>query len=290
MPHGLDDGLLRSFVAVAETESFTTAATRVHRSQSAISQQMRRLEEIAGATLLHRHSRQVALTAQGEVFLAYARRLLRLQDEALAAVNDQARHYPLRVGAPDDYAEAVLPTILPAFAARHPNVRPHVHCAMSNQLLRRMELGELDLAITIRHGGQASGQAIGETICQEELAFVSGPDYAGSTDTPLPLALFPEGCPFRARAANALLQAGRDWHLIYTTQSPTGIRIAVERQGAVTVNALRTTPATWRILGPDEGLPTLPPVDLELHRAPNAPAQPTQDFVDLLIDTLSAPS
>jgi DNA-binding transcriptional LysR family regulator len=290
MPHGLDDGLLRSFVAVAETGSFTAAAQRVHRSQSAISQQMRRLEEIAGAALLHRDSRQVALSDQGEVFLAYARRLLRLQDEALAAVNDRARPYALRVGMPDDYAEAVLPRILPAFAARHPNVRPHVHCTMSSQLLRRMAAGELDLAITIRHAGQGSGQATGETIRQEELAWVAGPDYADAPDAPLPLALFPEGCPYRARGINALLQAGRDWQLIYTTQSPTGIRIAVERQGAVTVNATRTTPANWRVMGPPDGLPELPTVDLELHRAPTAPAQPTEDFVELLTETLAAPA
>jgi DNA-binding transcriptional LysR family regulator len=287
MPHGLDDGLLRSFIAVAETQSFTTAAVRVHRSQSAVSQQMRRLEEIAGAALLDRHSRQVALTEQGEMFLAYARRMLRLQDEALAAVNDQARHYPLRVGMPDDYAEAVLPRMLPAFAARHPNVRPHVHCTMSSQLLRRMSLGELDLAITIRHAGQGGGQATGETIRQEELAWVAGPEYADAPETPLPLALFPEGCPYRARGINGLLQTGRDWQLIYTTQSPTGIRIAVERQGAVTVNATRTTPAHWRILGLADGLPDLPAVDLELHRAPTAPARPAQDFVDLLTEALT---
>lgn len=289
MPYGLDDGLLRSFVAVAETKSFTTAATHVHRSQSAISQQMRRLEGIAGIPLLHRHSRHVSLTDQGEVFLAYARRLLRLQDEALAAISHDARQFPLRVGMPDDYAEAVLPQMLPAFATRHPNVRPHVHCTMSSQLLRRMELGELDLAITIRHAGQRGGQSTGETIRQEEIAWVAGPDYADLSQAPIPLALFPEGCPFRARGINALLQVGRDWQLIYTTQSPTGIRIAVERQGAVTVNALRTTPATWQVLGDAHGLPSLPPVELDLHRSPSAPAQATEEFAALLEQTLAQP-
>jgi DNA-binding transcriptional LysR family regulator len=160
---------------------------------------------------------------------------------------------------------------------------------MSSQLLRRMALGELDLAITIRHAGQGTGQATGETIGQEALAWVAGPDYRDAADAPLPLALFPEGCPFRTRGVNALMQAGRDWQLIYTTQSPTGIRIAVERQGAVTVNAIRTTPPSWRIMGHADGLPDLPAVDLELHRAPTAPAQPTADFVDLLKETLAAP-
>jgi DNA-binding transcriptional LysR family regulator len=289
MAHGLDDGLLRSFVAVAETESFTTAAQRVHRSQSAISQQMRRLEEIAGTVLLNRGTRHVALTAQGEVFLAYTRRILRLQEEALAAVKSEAVQYPLRVGMPDDYAEALLPGLLPAFGARHPSVRPHVHCAMSTQLLRRLGMGELDLAVTIRHSGAGQGRATGRTIRREELAWVAGPNYAHDPDAPMPLALFPEGCPYRSRGINALLQTGRDWQLIYTTQSPTGIRIAVERQGAVTVNAARTTPGSWQVLGPAQGLPALPPVELELHRSPSAPAQATEDFAALLEAALTQP-
>jgi hypothetical protein len=99
--------------------------------------------------------------------------------------------------------------------------------------------------------------------------------------------LFPEVCPYRARGINGLLQAGRDWQLIYTTQSPTGIRIAVEKQGAVTVNATRTTPANWRVMGPADGLPQLPAVELDLHRAPTELQQPTADFVELLTETLS---
>jgi DNA-binding transcriptional LysR family regulator len=278
MPLGLDDTLLHSFVAVAETGSFTAAAEQVHRSQSAISQQMQRLEGITGTALLLRRPRQVLLTAEGEVFLAYARRLLRLQDEAVAAVGTEHRQQALRIGMPDDYAETLLPRLLSRLSELHPEVRPHVHCALSAQLLRLMDNGELDLAMTIRHAARSQGQ----TLCREEIAWVAGPGFRDDPDAPLPLALFPEGCPYRARGINALFEAGRDWQLVYTTQSPTGIRIAVERQGAITINASRTTPETWQVLDRQLALPQLPAVDLQLHRAPDAPPKAAASFADLL--------
>jgi DNA-binding transcriptional LysR family regulator len=278
MSLGLDDTLLHSFVAIAETGSFTAAADQVHRSQSAISQQMQRLEGIAGTPLLLRAPRQVRLTPQGEVFLAYARRLLRLQEEAIAAVGSELRHQALRIGMPDDYAETLLPGLLARLSELHPEVRPHVHCAMSAQLLRLMDSGELDLAMTIRHSARTQGQ----TLCREELAWVAGPGFRDDPGAPLPLALFPEGCPYRARGINALFETGRDWQLVYTTQSPTGIRIAVERHGAITINASRTTPDSWRVLGPDLGLPRLPAVDLQMHRSPTAPDKAAGSFAELL--------
>ena len=284
MAHGLDSDLLRSFVAVAECKGFTAAADRIHRTQSAISQQIRRLEQVAGVTLVERSSRKLSLTHEGESFLAYARQILRLHEEAIASINTSAYQRSLRIGMPDDYAEHVLPQMLPRFTTLHPTVRPHIHCAMSTQLLRRMSAGELDLALTIRHSTQSGG----ELLCRENLVWVAGPNSAPPPDGPVPLALFPEGCAYRARGIHALSTAARDWNLIYTSQSPTGIRIAVEQQGAVTVNARRTTPGQWQWLEAGHGMPALPSAELELHRSPTAPLRPVDDFAELLLDALGA--
>jgi len=284
MAHGLDSDLLRSFLAVAECKGFTAAAQRVHRTQSAVSQQIRRLESVTGVTLVERSSRRLVLTHEGEAFLAYARRILRLEEEAIASVNTNTYAKSLRIGMPDDYAESVLPQMLPHFTALYPSIRPHIHCAMSTQLIRRMHSGELDIAVNIRHSTRSGG----ELLCREDLMWVAGQAYAAAADTVVPLALFPEGCAYRARGIHALAQAARDWNLVYTSQSPTGIRIAVEQQGAVTINARRTTPAHWRGLDTADGMPALPSAELELHRSPSAPQRPVADFVELLLETLSA--
>jgi DNA-binding transcriptional LysR family regulator len=282
MSSNLDSDSLRTFIAVAECHGFTAAAQRIHRTQSAISQQIRRLEATLGVTLFVRNSRRLTLSREGEAFFAYAQRILSLHEEALAAVSADARPDVLAVGMPDDYAEHVLPDILPRFAANHPEVRPDIHCAMSSELIRLMHTGQLDLALAIRHTARSEGQ----TLCREPLAWVAGPIASGTDMDPVPLALFPEGCTYRARGLNALLLTGRAWDIVYTSQSPTGIRIAVEQRGVVSILQRRTVPHNWRILGEKDGFPPLPDAELELHRSPTAPIRPASAFADLLAESL----
>ena len=279
MAPDLDGALLRSFAAVAQTQSFTAAAARVGRSQSAVSLQIRRLEEALDTPLLTRTRRSVALTRAGEEFLVYARRILRLHEEAVAAVNPALAESQVRVGLPNDYAELFLPTVLRRFDRDHPNVRCAIECDMTWELLERLERGELDVVVGIRHAARSTGR----TLCLEEIVWVAGPDYdpAAGDGEPVPLVLYPESCPYRARGIEALAGTGRPWRVVYTSQSPTGIRIAVEERGAVTITSRRTVPEGWRILGPDEGFPTLPAAELQLYTAPGNPTQATARLADL---------
>lgn len=280
MVPNLETTLLRSFVSVAETGSFTAAAATVGRSQSAVSLQIQRLEEMLGCRLLERTKRSVTLTRSGKDFLAYAHRILRLHEEAVAAVNPALGEIVIRVGMPNDYAEMLLPSVLSRFDAQYPEVRCTIECDMTWELLNRLEQGELDLVVGIRHAAHSTGR----TLCLEDIVWVAGPDFdpAAWRDRAVPLVLYPETCPYRARGIEALAGSGGAWQIVYTSQSPTGIRIAVEQRGAVTITSRRTVPDHWRILTPEDGFPTLPPAELQLYMAPGSGTHAVARLADLL--------
>ena len=147
MDLSLETPLLRTLVAVAETGSFTRAATQVHRTQSAVSMQIKKLEEIVGKPLFERDRRQTGLTREGEALVEYARRILNLHDEALAAVSQPELSGIVRIGTPDDYAAGFLPDVLSDFAESHPNVEVELRCEVSAKIWQAFAAGEVDVAL-----------------------------------------------------------------------------------------------------------------------------------------------
>ncbi|MES1935989.1 LysR family transcriptional regulator [Salinisphaera hydrothermalis] len=280
---GLDGDLLAAFVAVAETGGFTAAAQYLHKTQSTISLRIRTLETRLDARLLHRTSRQLSLTADGRRFLVYARRLLQLQREAMSAVGPSAQPTTLRFGLPEDYAETWLPGMLRAFAASHPSVRPHIHCRMSTELVEQLEAGALDLVLTVRHSAASNAQR----VATEPLVWAAHRDFELAPNQPVPLAIFPEQCIYRRRALEALTGIDRAWQIDYTSQSPTGLRVAVDQCRAVTITGRRTLPEAWRVLGEDTGLPPLPDAVLEIHRSPSVQHPAFDAFTTLVEQTLN---
>lgn len=280
----LESGLLRSFVAIAETGGFTAAAKVVGRSQSAVSLQIRRLEEMLDCRLLDRSGRAVTLTRRGRDFLAYAYRILRLHEEAAAAVNPELGETVVRVGMPNDYAELFLPSVLRRFDALHPEIRCNIECDMTWELLEKLREGDLDVVVGVRHAAHSEGR----TLAREEIVWVAGPafDPERYRRRRVPLVLYPEKCPYRARGIEALAGSGRAWRIVYTSQSPTGIRIAVEERGAVTITSRRTVPQHWRILTPEEGFPALPAAELQLYTARGSRSRSVASFTSLLLSEL----
>lgn len=276
----LQTDLLQTFVAVAESESFTGAGAAVGRTQSAVSLQIQRLETLLDCPLFERTKRRVELTRAGREFLIYARRILRLHDEAVAAVNPALGEAVIRVGMPNDYAELFMPQLLRRFEADYPEVRCDIECDLTWDLLARLDRGALDIVLGIRHAARSTGR----TLCHEEIVWVAGPHFepAAPQGGPVPLVLYPESCPYRARATEALAGAGRPYRVVYTSQSPTGIRIAVEARGAVTVTSRRTVPAHWRILGNADGFPDLPPAELQLFTAGAITHRAVSHFTELI--------
>ncbi|SDG00195.1 transcriptional regulator, LysR family [Limimonas halophila] len=280
----MDPELLRAFVSVAESRGFTAAARALNRTQSAVSLQIKRLEEQIGDSLFTRTSRSVELTGAGSALLPYARRILRLQDEAEAAVTAVTATKTLRIGISEEQAAFYLPGVIPTFAREHPDVRLEVVCDLSSRLVEHMQEGKLDLALTIRHEPTATGEVIG----QERLVWVAGHYFPAEPGTPLPLALNPTGCIFRAHAIAALARAQRPWSLVYMSASPTGMNLALDAGMALSVKARRSVPESCRIVDEAFDLPALPPVDVELHRSATAVTEAADTFARLLMRAVTA--
>ncbi|MBY0338966.1 MAG: LysR family transcriptional regulator [Acetobacteraceae bacterium] len=256
LPSGLDPDLLRSFVLVAETGSATRAAERVGRTQSAVSMQMKRLEEVLGHQLFDRGSRGLVPTMKGAWLLERARNLLALNEEIIAAFRAPPMVGQVRLGSPDDYALQWLPGILARFAATHPGVEVDVVCVSSGELVERLEEGTLDLAlITEGHGRD------GEEVWRGPLRWV-GPTAPMSGQPlhqrdPLPLALAHPGCTWRRAAIDAVGRAGRRLRVTYNSSTQSGC-FAVALAGlALTVSTPARLPPGLVWLGEAEGLPPL---------------------------------
>jgi DNA-binding transcriptional LysR family regulator len=220
----LDLDLLRSFVSVVESGGFTRASERVHRTQSTVSQQIKRLEEDFGRALLHRNGKSVTPTEDGERLLSYARRILSLAEEARDVLARPTAEGAVRLGIPEDFAAYRLTKLLASFTRSRPGIRLDVRADQSTYLRRDLERGDIDLALLKRDAGEKGGIA----VWPERVHWVTS--KANPIDTKaqsLPLIFFPTGCIYRARAIHAIESAGRNWHMAYTSSSLSGIQAAV---------------------------------------------------------------
>ena len=264
IPPGIDPDLLRSFVLIAEGGSFTRAANAVGRTQSAVSMQIRRLEETLGQPLLLRGPRGVETTPHGAWLLERARRLLAMHDEIFATFRTPAVAGTVRLGTPDDYALRWLPGILARFAEVHPAVEVVVTCAPSNELVERLNRDEIDL--TLLSGGNEPAGAAGETLWQAGLRCIGSSAHATHRRSPLPLATAQPRCVWHRAAVRALDGAGIAWRVAYTSTSQTGTLAPALAGLAVTIGLPGPLPQGLRFLGIEDGLPPLPDFSIILLR------------------------
>ncbi|CAM3494431.1 LysR family transcriptional regulator [Halomonas lysinitropha] len=274
----MDTVLLRTFVTVAECQGFSAAGKVLHRTQSAVSLQIKRLEDQMGQSLLERTSRSVLLTAPGERLLPYARHMLKLEDEARSAMGKTQRGELIRFATSEEQAAAYLPALLPRYAERFPDTRLEIQCDMSASLVKGFQEGLLDVVLSIRHQPTQSGQLLG----WEPMVWVVAEGISPADWATLPLALNPEGCIFRAHALSALGRQERLWEVHYSSQSPTGINLPVQAGLAMTVKTPRSIPEGCRIVGEAEGLPPLGQVEIELHRRPGHASDAIEAFCEEL--------
>jgi DNA-binding transcriptional LysR family regulator len=259
----LDPELLRAFVAVADHGSFTRGAAALNRTQSAVSMQVQRLEGAIGAAVLDRSRRGLRLTPAGEVLLGYARRILSVSAEAMGRLRDLRVEGVVRLGVMEDYGTRLVPPLLAGFAAAHPRIQVEMVTGLTTPMLPR--LGErFDLVLAMH----AAGDGGGTFLRREQAVWAVGRDAPAGERAPLPLALYPQGCLFRAWAMAALDAAGRPWRLAFVSHSLAAVT-AIAAQGlAVTVVKAGLLPPELRRLGERDGLPPLPEADIRLHRAP----------------------
>jgi DNA-binding transcriptional LysR family regulator len=263
----LDLELLRSFVSVVDAGGFTRAGERVHRTQSTVSQQIKRLEEDVGQTLLIRSGKDVTPTEAGERLLSYARRLLSLAEEARDVVAQPGNEGAVRLGIPEDFAAYRLAKLLAAFSRSHPNMRLDVRADQSIYLRRDLERGDLDLALLKRDANEKGGIA----SWPERVHWVTSKNHARDTRTgSVPLIGFPAGCLYRSRAIHALESAGRSWHMAYTSSSLAGIQAAVAAGMGLSILAEIAIQADHRVLTAKDGFAPIDRTEVALVASPDA--------------------
>jgi DNA-binding transcriptional LysR family regulator len=278
----IDIDQLRTFIAIAETGSFTKAAEIVHKTQSAVSMQMKRLEERLDRQIFTRDGRASKLTDDGERLLDYARRIVKLNIETLAAFSDAALSGHARLGVPDDYADRYLPEIMARFSRAYPGVELTVICEPSVDLNERIEANELDLAIiTTTDGGRAA-----ETFRRERLLWVTSHRHSIHQEEPLPLALGRPSCGWRRTAMATLEKIGRPYRILYTSSNAGAVAAAVLAGLAVSVLPESGLRPGMRVLTPGDGFPELPYCRIGLLRNPHESSALADALAEHIISSL----
>jgi DNA-binding transcriptional LysR family regulator len=281
-----DPDLLHTFTEIVEHGSFTRAATRVHRTQSAVSMQVRRLEELLGCQLFERTGgRTVRLTSQGEVFYDHARRILGAYREALTVVNGRTLEGDVTVGLPDDLAGSFLPLVLTRFRETYPWIRINLICEPSKRLIAQVAEGLIDIALVTEGEGPTSGIV----ARREPLIWACSARYDVHAHDPVPLAIFHTGDVFRRSAVEQLEAYGRRARIAVTSPSFAGIAAAVEAGIAVAVIFRSSIRPGWRILGPAEKFPPLPDLGIVLQRSAREQPAVVDRLIALILDSLGIP-
>ena len=287
-----DLDVLRSFVAGMELGSFAKAADRLGRSTSAVSAQLKKLEDQAGTPIFRKAGRGLALTDAGETMLAYARRLIDLNDEAAGAIGNVDLEGWIRLGVQEDFGEAMLPDILGRFSRAHPRVKIEARITRNAELKDRITTGHLDLALAWGDG-EHSAQA--ERLAELPMHWIgrvggTEPQWPNSNTDVLPLVLFEAPCLFRAAATEALDRAGISWRIAFTSPSLAGLWAATTAGLGITLRTglgLRTGLAP---LGADHGLPLpLPAVPLMLLQAEADLAPATARLAEIIRNAVIDP-
>lgn len=285
-----DLDVLRSFVTGVELGSFAKAADRVGRSTSAVSAQLKKLEEQAGTPIFRKAGRGLALTEAGETMLAYARRLLDLNDEAAAAIRGGELEGWVRLGLQEDFGETLLPQVLGRFARAHPKVRIEARVVRNAELVERVTSGRLDLALAWAQGSQT---AYCERIAEVPMCWVGAAEGAMGWNLndgePLPLAALEAPCLLRDAATRALDHAGIGWRVAFVSPSLGGLWAATAAGLGITIRTPLGLPEKVRQLDPTRnGLPPLPKLDLVLHRAEAEMSAAAQRLASIIVEAVLA--
>jgi len=285
MIRDLDISLLRAFVAVASHRNFTHAGLALGRTQSAVSMQVKRLEELVSKKLFERTKKSVIITPEGEALLGYANRILKVNDEAIASLLKPEAFGRVKIGAPDDYSTCLLPDILTAFSKSYPRIELEVFCDNGIDLLEELKKGKLDIVMATHRIDEISG----EVVRREPLHWVAAKDYEPDSAPELPLLLFPQGCVCRALALSALDKINRRWRVAYTSRSLAVLYNAIEAGAGISVMEASVIRDDFQILDGFEGFPELDDVMISLHRNPDKQLPAVELVNDFLKRELSRP-
>ena len=245
MPANLELDLLRSFTAVVDTGSFTAAARMVSRTQSAVSMQIKRLEETLGHAVFERNSRSLSLTTRGEMLLDYARRMLALSDESLRRIASPSLEGRLRLGVTEYFVPSELPRILARFASTHPRVQLDVRMGLSRELREELKARRLDAAI-VRIDPSRDHDV--QVIWHEPQRWVAAEEWSVARGEEIPLVALPAPCVLREFAIETFQQQKRPWRVAYTGSSMASVQAAVVAGLGVSIVGQSSIAAGMRVL------------------------------------------
>lgn len=281
----LDLDVLRTFTAIAETGSFTAAANAVFRTPSAVSMQIKKLEDVLGRPVFSRDARSVALTTDGEMLLGYARRLLAINREAVSKFIVPDIVGVVRLGSPDDYGEQVLPQVLKRFAQSHPSIAVDVTIDQSSNLRRRMDDRALDITLlTNSYKASATGA---EVLLTEAIVWAGAKGGCAHLREPLPVSVWEEGCVWRAGALEALGSQGRNYRVAYMSAHAAGQRAAILADLAVAPLPKSFLGCDMVELGAKDGMPEIGTYNLAMIVAAGAspPVQAVAEHIRATFET-----
>lgn len=250
----LDLDLLRTFVAVADLNTFAAAAAAVCRTQSAVSQQMQRLEQLVGKELFARHGRNKLLTEHGIQLLGYARKILRFNDEACMSLMYSNLQGVLTLGASDESADTILPFLLNRISSVYPKLALDVSVKRNAFMIEMLNENKVDLVVTTHRPGQFNCL----TLRTSPTHWYCAAEYVLQKGEPIPLVLLDDPSPFRDMVLAALNEANIPWRLAYVASTLPAVRAAVKAGLGVTARPVEMMSSDLRVLGKSDGLPALP--------------------------------
>lgn len=277
MPRNLDLTALRSFVAVADAGGVTRAAGFLHLTQSAVSMQLKRLEEVLGIALIDRTARRVALTAEGAQLLGYARRMLAINDEVLARLTADLYEGEVRLGVPHDIVYPAIPQVLRQFAADFPRMRVVLHSSYTTELQEQFARGDCDL-ILATEDGVAPG---GETLAEADLVWIGAPGGNAWRQRPIRLA-FETRCIFRQSVQDALEAADIPWEMAIESEQSRSIEASLSADLAVHAMLVSAIPPQFEEIRHGGALPPLPRKRINLYTAEAARRPAIDALADLV--------
>ena len=278
----LDVDQLKTFLAIAESGNFTRAAGDLNKTQSAVSMQMKRLEEVLGRPLFAKDGRGMRLTGDGEKLIDYARRIVTLSDETVSAFTKPDITGTVRFGTPDDYADLILPEILARFHRTHPLVNVDVVCYPSTVLSEHLHRGEIDIAVVTFNGDVV----MGETLHDAELVWVTSARHSTHLAETLPLAAAHGSCVWRSIMVNSLKAEGRQYRVAYTSPNFATICAAVLQGLAIAAMPEICVKPGMRVLGKADGFPRLGKFDIGLIQKPGKASPAAQALAQHIRDGL----
>lgn len=276
----IDTSILRAFIAVADTGSVTSAARLLNRTQAAVSQQIKRLEQHFDVELFHREHKRVSLGPDGERLLGPAQRMLSMNDEIWGMMTTPTFQGEVRLGLPSDLVAPYAPMILRRFNAAWPHVRVSIETGNSGDLVETLDRGELDLCLTT----DQNTDRVCETLYRDRLVWIGSPNTTAHRQRPLPITIGGVNCRFRSCTLEALMNASIEWRMVIEITNHEAMCAPVTAGLAVTALLVDSVPAHLTIIDVEQGLPPLPEFNINLH----LPRRGTSDLAEALAHHIRA--